>query len=182
MPIGSSRPIRSSSAAISLASSTTLGSVPCAASAETSRGRARSSCLKNDKDKGVLNGSIWSVDRVLQDNLKSVKMRLLPETGFGPTTVSVPKEFFTGQEDKLDWRAKRFADNFTFGYALTVHKAQGSQWDDVLIFDESPYFREHRSRWLYTALTRAAEKVTVASLEEVAGVDRCQSKAWGARA
>lgn len=52
-------------------------------------------------------------------------------------------------------------DEFDYGYALTVHKAQGSQWDDVVLFDESFAFREHRDRWLYTAVTRAAERLTV---------------------
>ncbi len=49
----------------------------------------------------------------------------------------------------------------TYGYALTVHKAQGSQWDDVVLFDESWAFREHGARWLYTGITRAAETLTV---------------------
>jgi len=44
---------------------------------------------------------------------------------------------------------------------LTVHKAQGSQWDDVVLFDESGAFQEHRDRWLYTGVTRAAKKLTV---------------------
>ena len=44
---------------------------------------------------------------------------------------------------------------------LTVHKAQGSQWDDVVVFDESFAFPENRERWLYTAVTRAVERVTV---------------------
>ena len=42
-----------------------------------------------------------------------------------------------------------------------MHKAQGSQWDDVVLFDESFAFREHSARWLYTGLTRAAKTVTV---------------------
>jgi exodeoxyribonuclease-5 len=44
---------------------------------------------------------------------------------------------------------------------LTVHKAQGSQWDDVALFDESDVFRENRGRWLYTGVTRAAKRLTV---------------------
>jgi len=47
-------------------------------------------------------------------------------------------------------------DAFDFGYVLTVHKAQGSQWDDIILFDESFAFRENRGRWLYTGITRAA--------------------------
>ena len=70
-------------------------------------------------------------------------------------------EFFEGREDEIPLPARRESDEFTYGYALTVHKAQGSQWNDVMLFDESYAFREHRSRWLYTAITRAAERVTV---------------------
>jgi len=50
---------------------------------------------------------------------------------------------------------------FCFGYAITCHKAQGSQWGSVLVVDESFVFRDHKSRWLYTAITRAAQRVTV---------------------
>jgi len=56
---------------------------------------------------------------------------------------------------------RRESDEFDFGYALTVHKAQGSQWDDVVLFDESWAFRENRERWLYTGVTRAAKSLTV---------------------
>ena len=66
-----------------------------------------------------------------------------------------------GTEEEVPFVLRKESDEFTYGYALTVHKAQGSQWDDLVLFDESYAFREHRSRWLYTALTRAAEKVTV---------------------
>ena len=52
-------------------------------------------------------------------------------------------------------------DEFDFGYVLTVHKAQGSQWDDVVLFDESFAFAESRERWLYTGVTRAAKRLTL---------------------
>jgi hypothetical protein len=52
-------------------------------------------------------------------------------------------------------------DPVTWGYALTAHKAQGSQWADVLVIDESRYFHDASRSWLYTAITRAAESVTV---------------------
>ena len=44
---------------------------------------------------------------------------------------------------------------------LTVHKSQGSQWDDVVLFDESFAFQDSRERWLYTGITRAAKKLTI---------------------
>jgi exodeoxyribonuclease-5 len=78
-----------------------------------------------------------------------------------PLTLEVAEEFFVGAEHKMDWRERRKYDEFTFGWAITCHKSQGSQWNDVIVFDESGAFREARSNWLYTAITRAAEKVTV---------------------
>jgi exodeoxyribonuclease-5 len=71
------------------------------------------------------------------------------------------KNIFNGTDKDLDWRKRREADEFTYGWALTCHKSQGSQWDSVLVFDESRAFRDDASKWLYTAVTRAAEKVTV---------------------
>ena len=75
--------------------------------------------------------------------------------------VAVLKQFFEGTEGELAYPLRRESDEFDYGYALTVHKAQGSQWDDVMLFDESFAFREHRARWLYTGLTRAAKRLTV---------------------
>jgi superfamily I DNA/RNA helicase len=54
-----------------------------------------------------------------------------------------------------DWADRLKAEEFDFGYALTVHKAQGSQWDRVVLV------REHCARWLYTGITRACEQLTL---------------------
>jgi exodeoxyribonuclease V len=48
---------------------------------------------------------------------------------------------------------------FSFAYAITVHKAQGSEWDNVLVVDEFPQSDENRRRWVYTAITRASRSV-----------------------
>lgn len=51
---------------------------------------------------------------------------------------------------------------FTYGYAITCHKAQGSEWDKVLALEEQfPFDREEHARWLYTACTRASEKLVL---------------------
>ncbi len=120
-------------------------------------------CLKNDKSKGLLNGGIWTIDAVRQGKPGLVRMDVTSEDDIRKKTVdvSVLQEFFDGREDDIQPFMRRETDEFTYGYALTVHKAQGSQWDDVVLFDESYAFREHRDRWLYTGLTRAAERITV---------------------
>lgn len=120
-------------------------------------------CLRNDKTKGVLNGGTWSIQVLRGIRNDFIRMDVLPDDDGRrrAVEVSVHKAFFEGAEDEIPFILRRESDEFTYGYALTVHKAQGSQWDDLVLFDESYAFREHRSRWLYTGLTRAAEKVTV---------------------
>lgn len=120
-------------------------------------------CLRNDKSKGLLNGGAWIVQELKTSKKGLITMRVTPEddTGGKPVKVSVMPNFFDGTEDEVPWELRRHTDEFTFGYALTVHKAQGSQWDNVVMFDEAFAFREHRARWLYTGLTRAAETITV---------------------
>ena len=48
-----------------------------------------------------------------------------------------------------------------WNYVITAHSSQGSQWDNVVVIDESPVFRKDANRWLYTAVTRAAESLIV---------------------
>ncbi len=118
-------------------------------------------CLKNKRDRGLFNGSMWDADEV-SDKFRTfnIEVSSLDEVR-DPLTIDVTEEFFNGTEHKLDWRERRRYDEFTFGWAITCHKAQGSQYDNLIVFDESGAFREDRSKWLYTAITRAAERVTV---------------------
>jgi exodeoxyribonuclease V len=52
---------------------------------------------------------------------------------------------------------------FDFGYALTVHKSQGSQWEDVLtVIERAPWMKEGDwRRLMYTAVTRSSSKLTI---------------------
>ncbi|MEJ1158269.1 ATP-dependent DNA helicase [Prosthecomicrobium sp. N25] len=120
-------------------------------------------CLRNDKSKGLQNGGIFRVTRRKDPKSGYLKYDVAPDEAGGKARihVSVLPDFFEGTEGDLSWQMRRSSDEFDFGYALTVHKAQGSQWDDVVLFDEAFAFREHRERWLYTGVTRAAERLTI---------------------
>ena len=51
---------------------------------------------------------------------------------------------------------------FTYAYAITCHKSQGSEWDKVLVLEERfPFDKTEHARWLYTACTRAADKLVL---------------------
>lgn len=121
-------------------------------------------CLRNNRTRGLLNGGLWNVGEIRKQTDLDVTMMVEPEDAGGVkknVEVTVRKEFFEGRENEIPWEERRYSDEFDYGYALTVHKAQGSQWDNVVLFDESAVFRADRRRWLYTGLTRAAQQITV---------------------
>ncbi|MEQ1901201.1 MAG: AAA family ATPase [Devosia sp.] len=123
-------------------------------------------CLRNNPVKKLLNGQIWIAAEVKKRSSSRYSMLLDPDEEPGKRAKSQAKvvthaAFFSGEEDSLSWPERRQFDEFTFGYCLTVHKAQGSQWDSVYLFDESSVFRDDRRRWLYTGVTRASERITV---------------------
>lgn len=89
-------------------------------------------------------------------------------------SVEMDKGMITTGEFSLDWREtyalgqlkNKIGDivprEFTFGYAITCHKAQGSEWNKVLVIEETfPFDKKEHARWLYTACTRAAEKLVL---------------------
>lgn len=118
-------------------------------------------CLRNNHELGLLNGAIWNVTERGHAGSDQVYLSLKSEEGDRSLDVDAHTHYFLGEEGKLAWWDKKEAEEFDYGYALTVHKAQGSQWGNVLLFDEAWCFRKDRNRWLYTGITRAAEKLTV---------------------
>ena len=76
------------------------------------------------------------------------------------------KPFLTPQQEYRIYKNEVFKElmplNFNYGYAVTTHRAQGSEWAKVLVFEESfPFDREEHRRWLYTAVTRPSEKLVL---------------------
>jgi exodeoxyribonuclease-5 len=120
-------------------------------------------CLRNNKKKALFNGGLWTVRARATSKSRLVTMRVVPEEEEGARIlkVTVRPECFTGGIEAFDWKQRKPYDEFDFGYVLTVHKSQGSQWDSVVLFDESFAFPDSRARWLYTGITRAARELTV---------------------
>lgn len=87
--------------------------------------------------------------------------------------LNMDKKLIMEGTNILDWktnfkmsknpRTKHFIPmEFTYGYAITAHKSQGSEWDKVLVIEEKfPFNKEEHKRWLYTACTRAAQKLVL---------------------
>jgi exodeoxyribonuclease V len=122
-------------------------------------------CLRNNRKKGLFNGGLWRVKSRNTSRSKSriLSMRLSPDEDLGHkvTKVSVRADCFEGGVEAIAWEQRKPYDEFDYGYVLTVHKSQGSQWDDVVLFDESFAFQESRARWLYTGITRAAKRLSI---------------------
>lgn len=122
--------------------------------------RDRLVCLRNNHDEGLLNGALFTVEKVLDSDETEDTIDAIVRGDDGlDAYVSMHQAVLRGEE--LDYWVRKDAEEFDYGYALTVHKSQGSQWPEVVLIDESDVFRQDKSKWLYTGVTRAAEKITV---------------------
>ncbi|ALN97745.1 hypothetical protein Bp8pS_066 [Bacillus phage vB_BpuM-BpSp] len=71
-----------------------------------------------------------------------------------------PKELYIYRKKFIDGNG---INKFNYGYAITCHKSQGSEFNNVLLFNEVINKRMH-PRWLYTAITRAKEKLIIVNV------------------
>lgn len=121
-------------------------------------------CLRNNHEKEIFNGMIGAISSLEDADEDHYFATVVAED----TTFSglILKEQF-GANSAINFTNKRSrtlkADLFDFGYALTVHKAQGSQSKRVIVFEErfSKMSDEDYKRWLYTAVTRAEEELYI---------------------
>ena len=147
-------------------------------------------CLKNYWDivsnnthNPMVNGTIGYISNIYKSFIKYPNYIKTDQVAYLGTTFSSDSDdifdinideqmLITGQET-LDWAAKYKINKsskyrgsapleFAYGYAITCHRAQGSEWDKVLVIEESfPFSKEEHARWLYTACTRASEKLVI---------------------
>ena len=147
-------------------------------------------CLRNywnysaDNEDPLVNGTIGYINNSYEDFIQLPKylsedriniLRADFKTDSGANFYDLgldTKMILTGNKC-VDWKIaykigknKKYADvlplEFTYGYAITCHKSQGSEWDNVLVLEEKfPFDQEEHARWLYTACTRASEKLVL---------------------
>ena len=141
----------------------------------------------NDEGDAIVNGIIGTVDNIydsyinipyyIKNNrhqIPTIMCDFKPEVGSIYPSVNLDKDFLLNESPCVDWRVSyrlgklrnRIGDilprQATYGYAITCHAAQGSEWDKVLVLEEDfPFSKEEHARWLYTAATRASEKLVL---------------------
>ena len=79
------------------------------------------------------------------------------------TSLTTGEKFLTGKQE-FQIRKNPNCPNppfeFAYAYGITCHKAQGSEWNKVMVYEEGfPYDKTEHARWAYTAATRASEKL-----------------------
>ena len=128
---------------------------------------------KNDRATNLVNGQMVDVVEVgeLMDNhIELTVVQADKELGDRKIKLKVMRACFEEYVDQDAWAKVRPWDykgnhQADYGYAITCHKAQGSQWERVLVFEENvfnwPKKYDLRAQWLYTAITRAIDKVTI---------------------
>jgi exodeoxyribonuclease-5 len=121
-------------------------------------------CLKNNHREDIYNGMMGTVLDVTEegsDDFKYFDMEVEFDDEDFPFLGKVSKEQFN--KDSTLFNVPEGVNLFDFGYALTVHKAQGSQAKKVVVFEErfSKMDDDMWRKWLYTAITRASDELYI---------------------
>lgn len=118
-------------------------------------------CLRNNREKGIANGSTGTVQAI--EYAKGGGKFYNAVISLDGEEVSyegrISREQF-GEEKPLE---ERDYDLFDYGYAMTVHKAQGSEAQRVVLLEERIRYWDPNTwkRWLYTGVTRASRELLV---------------------
>lgn len=109
-------------------------------------------CRRNDKEHGIFNGMLATVERVDGETIDVVddmgtRFKRVP---FMPAQLDAEQVMKDPPKGSTLWMR---------GYCITVHSSQGSEWDRVLVLEQLAKIWEP-ARWRYTAATRAAKELT----------------------
>ena len=126
-------------------------------------------CRKNNWNRQVdgiflINGLIGRVNSIYyEDATKDIipidfKPDFMDE---GFSHVDMNRKFFNGTRIEKEWLKthRHSGDLFEYGYAITCHLSQGSQYDTVIVYVEHMGDLDFYRQWLYTAVTRASKKL-----------------------
>jgi exodeoxyribonuclease-5 len=122
-------------------------------------------CLRNNAELGIFNGmigTIQSIEKVsVADMLEYYQTDIIFDGEDEVFHLPISIEQFRQRETLRN--VSRDINLFDFGYALTVHKAQGSQAEKVILFEErfSKMDDDMWRRWLYTGVTRAVSELYI---------------------
>lgn len=125
-------------------------------------------CLKNRADLGIVNGMFLRLEDIEHENEVCFSARIEPEdapagaTATGDGRYLIYKGHFDDhvaldpERERRDHWVRKGLIEAVWGWAITCHKSQGSQWPNVVVLDDGlGRTAQDRSRWLYTAITRA---------------------------
>ena len=126
-------------------------------------------CLYNNNRKMIYNGNIGVLKRLdANDYFDTDNEKMIPvfdvdiDMGYFVFSNSIDRSQFGKEYTHVDEKNDDI-DYFDWAYCITTHKAQGSEWKNVLIVEEGDFLfkGELWNRWLYTAITRAKEKLII---------------------
>jgi len=115
-------------------------------------------CLNNNMLFGVFNGMIATVESIVDEFREYYICDMRTEDDSLIQSLSISKALIRKQVRPSDFRFEKKTTYWDYGYALTCHKCQGSEWDKVLVVHEVHESWSNK-RWSYTAATRASSKL-----------------------
>ena len=109
------------------------------------------------EDIPIINGTLGKCVGMRMTPEKYFMLKFVPDYSKENIVLRVDKSFFLGKKVKFE---DDFLDEFEFGYVITVHKAQGSEFNNVVLLRDF-MSKQVMRRWMYTAVTRAKKGLVI---------------------
>jgi exodeoxyribonuclease-5 len=114
-------------------------------------------CLRNNRNAGLFNGQQGTVTKVHKGRVP--RLDFVADGGALYDGVPYDPRCFGREKPDFDYNPDA-PHPFDYAYAVTAHKAQGSEWDRVLVMEPPACGWWDHKRWAYTAASRAKRRLT----------------------
>jgi len=133
-------------------------------------------CLRNDKMQGIFNGEMFTIHSrheyeyyMKGKKVELTKYLIIDDKGFYRSVIVHDDVWgsedvwikYLYERDHEGESKKRLINLFDFGEAVTVWKAQGSEYQNLMFVDEDVSFFVDRSKFRYTGVTRSKDMITI---------------------
>lgn len=119
----------------------------------------------------LVNGMIGYVDEHIDKETigeHTFNLDFKPDFTTAKFNLEANRKVFESKDTDVIQKEMKFGkgEKFEYGYAITTHLSQGSEWKNVVVYEEILGGLDKHKKWLYTAITRSSKNLIIVKREQ----------------